>query len=123
LTTTFRTPKGTLLTARGDNPDQFKAALMVYATDGDVQELVAEIENKLYVKDALGATPVQAPPANQWAPTTGPAQPAQQQPDGGSCQHGGRIWKSGNRKSDNKPWAGWFCPQNKNDCAPKWPDK
>jgi hypothetical protein len=51
--------------------------------------------------DALGAEPL----ANQTTYT---------------CSHGVMVFKTGISKKTNKPWAGYFCPDNVQLCDTKW---
>lgn len=41
------------------------------------------------------------------------------------CAHGEMLWKSGNRKADNKPYAFWTCQSNdrNNQCKPEFPPR
>lgn len=52
--------------------------------------------------DALAATPV--PPTDTKY----------------SCSHGVMVYKTGISKKTNKPWAGYFCPDNIQLCDTKW---
>lgn len=52
--------------------------------------------------DALAATPV--PPTDTKY----------------SCSHGAMVYKTGISKKTNKPWAGYFCPDNIQLCDTKW---
>jgi len=37
-----------------------------------------------------------------------------------SCSHGVMVFKTGISKKTNKPWAGYFCPDNVQICDTKW---
>ena len=37
-----------------------------------------------------------------------------------SCSHGVMVYKTGVSKKTNKPWAGYFCPDNVQLCDTKW---
>ena len=37
-----------------------------------------------------------------------------------SCSHGVMVFKTGISKKTNKPWAGYFCPDNVQLCDTKW---
>lgn len=37
-----------------------------------------------------------------------------------SCAHGVMVYKTGISKKTNKPWAGYFCPDNVQLCDTKW---
>lgn len=37
-----------------------------------------------------------------------------------SCAHGVMVFKTGISKKTNKPWAGYFCPDNVQLCDTKW---
>lgn len=37
-----------------------------------------------------------------------------------SCSHGVMVYKTGISKKNNKPWAGFFCPQDVPLCDTKW---
>lgn len=48
---------------------------------------------------------------------------AQKNPgDAPNCAHGPMTWKAGNRKSDQKPYKGWFCPapNGQTQCKPQF---
>ena len=36
------------------------------------------------------------------------------------CSHGVMVFKTGISKKTNKPWAGYFCPENVQLCDTKW---
>lgn len=37
-----------------------------------------------------------------------------------NCSHGVMVYKTGVSKKTNKPWAGYFCPDNVQLCDTKW---
>ena len=37
-----------------------------------------------------------------------------------NCTHGSMVYKTGISKKTNKPWAGYFCPDNVQLCDTKW---
>lgn len=37
-----------------------------------------------------------------------------------NCTHGTMVYKTGISKKTNKPWAGYFCPDNVQLCDTKW---
>jgi len=37
-----------------------------------------------------------------------------------NCSHGVMVYKTGVSKKTNKPWAGYFCPENVQLCDTKW---
>jgi hypothetical protein len=56
-------------------------------------------------------------PAPQATAPQGPvAAPADN--GGGSCAHGVRVFKSGEKNGNT--WKGWFCPARVQDCKPQW---
>lgn len=71
------------------------------------------------------ATPTPLPQEDPWAKGMEllgdalAAQPVENQTSY-SCSHGVMMFKTGISKKTNKPWAGYFCPDNVQLCDTKW---
>lgn len=71
------------------------------------------------------ATPKEMPQDDPWAKGMEllgdalAAQPIENQTSY-SCSHGVMLFKTGISKKTNKPWAGYFCPDNIQLCDTKW---
>lgn len=125
----FRTPSGSLINLYGDTHTELAFQLK------EIGKLAAEIAATEQLLTAasnaapLAAAPDGPPQVTYSGTTTYTATPEQPQaevlqfPQQGqaqvpTCMHGPRQHRSGTSKRTNKPYSGWYCPQNQ--CEVQW---
>ena len=108
-----KTPKGTILTVRGDDWSAFSKNVSD-AVAGKVESVIGALEEVLSpmsiseIASAVGGT---VTAINVAAPST----------PSPSCKHGTRKHKAGS--SGKGPWQAWMCPSAKgtsDQCEPIW---
>ena len=120
------------ITVEADSPDELNRRLDALGQSGALGQAAAvgvEFAAAFNAAAGLGAKPVQTEGTQQKAAWGGGQQQntQPQQQDGGGpapqCQHGARVFKSGNGKKG--PWSAWMCPARQGDpsrCEPQWID-
>jgi hypothetical protein len=108
---TFKSPKGNLITVRGDTAGEWKRHLEAAASDGALTKIV-EIEALLAQKPAQPAPPQAAPVTQATA-----SQPAQERPSGfgvacSSCGEPARFDKAGVSSQSGRPYKRYVCTTN-----------
>jgi hypothetical protein len=108
---TFKSPKGNLITVRGDTASEWKRNLEAAASDGALTKIV-EIEAIL-----AGQKPQAAPPQAAPATQATASQPAQELPGSfavkcDTCQAPTRFDKEGVSKQSGRPYKRYVCTAN-----------
>lgn len=106
--------KGAMANFRGDTVDEVHGQLEA-ARDAGLLELASEVESIWLVASGLGARTVKDEPAE-----SAPADSDKPVATIHRCQHGNRVYKSGEK--NGKKWEGYFCPsKNRSEqCAVEW---
>jgi hypothetical protein len=126
VTVTVKTKIGSLVTLRGDEPQEFVDRVDAAASAGfgiavsAFEGLIAEATTPLAIDEvakALGATVIAGPaplaPVPPSAPTSDVFSP--------TCKHGVKKHKTGNGAKGE--WQAWMCPSPKgtaDQCQPQW---
>jgi hypothetical protein len=128
LQVSLKTPAGTLINVRADNPGELASELdFVITKAGQIVEAEQAFTGTANVAGALGAqniqTQAQAPQQQNWGndgyqqqppPAFAPQQqaaPAAPQGPAPSCVHGQMQYRTGNGAKG--PWQAYFCPTPK----------
>lgn len=112
---TEKTPAGNLFTIRGDDYQKFFENLTAVANDPDLVATLTAVHSALG-HSAAGSVDQGNPRGGSVEQQGTPNQPSTS--GGGSCQHGERVLKSGNK--NGRDWSGWFCPASDKMCKPNW---
>lgn len=113
---TVKTPKGNLVTVRGDTAEGWVSNLVLAGSSGALQ-LIASIEASLAGQPAKPA-PAAPGPSENWQQTQqAAAQPAQELPAGmgvkcDTCQGPARFDKEGISPKSSKPYKRYLCTTN-----------
>lgn len=132
ITVTAKTKNNTLVTIRGDEPEEFvqrvQAALAadMFSYIEGLEEAVGHAPNAIANIGAIGGTVVSETPVGGFAPVPPPASPAFPTAAAGdkTCAHGTMVKRSG--ESQYGLWKAWMCPTPKgtpDQCKPVYAKK
>lgn len=124
-----KTPKGTIVTVRGDSAQELNANISDYIDKG-ISAMIAMFEADVLsggntvdpialVQQSLGATVVAETPTT-FAPVPPPVQAQPTVAGGRTCSHGPMTARKG--QGQKGEWKGFFCPSTvkAEQCAVQW---